>query len=241
MSYAPYLLNISHWSLLLVDKFVMRSSASRARSRLLGATALMIVLGAIALACTDVAGRWSVNAFDGLFRRFLASSDNGYRTLRFVAEKSVHVALFAGLALVLWRCFGHMRHRTMYTVLAGFTVGCSSELFQRMFPTRDPSIRDVLINWSAVLISVSASHSVQAFARFFDSRSTETEFAGASPTTDLIAFGLHVQSHVVNFGLARDSGPKLAASPQARGQRNWALRTACREAASRPDEAMGGW
>jgi hypothetical protein len=68
--------------------------------------------------------------------------------------------------------------------LAGFALGCSSELFQRLFPTRDPAIRDVLINWSAVMIGLAAN---QAVLRAVNSRRTQTEPTEYGTAGDLLA------------------------------------------------------
>jgi hypothetical protein len=80
-----------------------------------------------------------------------------------MAEKSVHVTLFVALAATLWCCLGSVPKRTTWTVVTGFALGCSSELFQRLFPTRDPTIRDVLINWCSVLLGIGCMHLVDMF------------------------------------------------------------------------------
>jgi VanZ family protein len=156
------------------------------------------MLGAIGLSCTDSAGVWSGNTFDDVFLPLLASSNGTYRTVRLVAEKSVHITLFAGLAATLWNSLGSARLRRTYTVIAGFALGCSSELFQRLFPTRDPSIRDVLINWSGVILGVAISHIVHVFFRSSNRRasSIDAEFAAADMTSaDLLALASHVRSY----------------------------------------------
>src|SRR4051812_2947111 len=91
-----------------------------------------------------------------------------------------------------------MVRRNTYTVIAGFALGCSSELFQRLFPTRDPSIRDVLINCSGVILGVAVNHIVHVFLKCSDRRasSIDAEFAAANTTSaDLLALGSHVRSY----------------------------------------------
>ena len=201
-------------------RFGTPNLTSRTTTGLLAASTLVIVLCAIGLACTDAAGRWGVAAFDGLFLRFLGTSDGTYWSVRFIAEKSIHVALFTGLAMTLWASFKRARHRTIYVVATGFALGCCSELFQRIFPTRDPSIRDVLINWSAVIIGVAASHGVCAFLKSINLQRAVIQSADASSTRDLLALEIHVRSNVVDRGLEREMAPfaevAVANDPNAR-------------------------
>jgi VanZ family protein len=114
------------------------------------ATALWI--GLIFFSCTTVAGQWSEHAYI-----FLKSVSNAYLKadvaasdlVHFLAEKSVHVVLFFVLAILLWKAIPDRRLKVTSILLIGFAVGSSSELLQRLFPGRDPSLRDIAIDVGA--------------------------------------------------------------------------------------------
>jgi len=65
----------------------------------------------------------------------------------FLAQKSVHVCLFAGLGLLLWPSFrGTMIQKLILTSIACFITGSLSEGLQFFFPGRHPEWMDVLLN-----------------------------------------------------------------------------------------------
>jgi hypothetical protein len=122
------------------------------------ALCVLPVLGVIALSCTDAAGGWCSKAFDSVFRSWVSQGQEAFWTIRFLAEKSVHVTMFTILGAVLSAAFHGVKREAVLALTAGCAIGCCSELFQRLFPTRDPSIRDVLIHWSSVSVGVALSY-----------------------------------------------------------------------------------
>jgi VanZ family protein len=72
---------------------------------------------------------------------------------RFWLKKAAHVILFLVLAFVLSQALKELERGTWAYVLAiGVMVGIVSEFIQNFFPTREPTIRDVLINAAATLV-----------------------------------------------------------------------------------------
>jgi VanZ like family len=120
------------------------------QARALALLSVLPVVGATAVSCTDAAGAWCSRAFDVGFRALFGNAGAAFWTIRFVAEKSVHVTLFTTLGAVLFLAFRGVQRRAWLAVASGFALGCCSELFQRLFPTRDPAIRDVFINGTGV-------------------------------------------------------------------------------------------
>jgi VanZ like family len=119
------------------------------------------LIGLIALSCTDIAGAWCSNTFDLGFRSLFADSPGPFGTIRFIAEKSIHVTLFTTLGFTLLLLFQGASRKTLLALVTGCTLGCCSELFQRLFPTRDPAIRDVLINSCSVSAGVAIASCMQ--------------------------------------------------------------------------------
>jgi VanZ family protein len=106
-------------------------------------------LGLIAFSSTSAAGESSERAFSSLsaiLLRYFHVSDRVYWLFHFIADKGVHVTLFAVLAILLWQAIPQGRGKSVVILLAGGLVGSGSELLQRFFPDRDPAIRDVIIN-----------------------------------------------------------------------------------------------
>jgi hypothetical protein len=161
-----------------------------------------------------MAGARSSDLFDSMFLPLLACSAKTYWTTRFIAEKSIHVILFSCLGAILWNCFRGTARRTTYALLVGFCIGCSSELFQRLFPTRDPSLRDVLINWSAVLLGIGIVRSLSGGRRPSEPQTSgdlREELISVNLTSfDLLALGKHVQVHTVE----RDRAAEQVDSPE---------------------------
>jgi VanZ family protein len=185
---------------LLTDKANVLTSVSRAKARFLGALCVIITVVAIALSCTDAVGRWGGRSFDLGFRWLLAASNSEdmYWTVRFIAEKSIHLTLFTGLSVALWICGKRLRRRTTYSLIGGLALGVCSELFQSLFPTRDPSVRDVLINWSGIVIGLSLIHIVQGLMIGLSPRIVSPELEVAHPNSacdGLLALGQQLREH----------------------------------------------
>lgn len=106
-------------------------------------------LGVIAFSSTSMAGQGSEQAFFSLSSvlfRYLHPSYTEYLTIHFLADKGVHVTLFAVLGILLWQAIPSWRWNAAIILAAGAVVGSFSEFLQSFFPGRDPAIRDVLIN-----------------------------------------------------------------------------------------------
>lgn len=177
------------------------TSAPRAKARFLGVALVISVVAAIALSCTDSSGQWCGRTFDQGFRYLFGAGASArvYLTIRLIAEKSVHLTLYIGLSGALWVCSRRVRHRTICALTVGFAIGVCSELFQMLFPTRDPAVRDVLINWSGIVTGLSLIHIVKAFSTRTVAPlvSSEPELGHANSTGhDLLALAarLHQQS-----------------------------------------------
>jgi VanZ family protein len=98
---------------------------------------------------TSLASEWSEQAFrylSGLFLTRLRPDSPPYGLIHLLADKSVHVALFCGLGILLWRALSDPERRIPLILLLGAVVGSCSEILQAFFPGRDPAFRDVLIN-----------------------------------------------------------------------------------------------
>jgi VanZ like family len=133
-----------------------RTAAWR-QTRALAWLSVLPVVGAIAVSCTDAAGAWCSQTFDVEFRALFGNGGAAFWTIRFVAEKSIHVTLFTILGAALFRAFRGVLQRAWWAVAIGCALGGCSELLQRLFPTRDPAIRDVLINGTGVGLGVMIS------------------------------------------------------------------------------------
>ena len=147
------------------------------------------------MSCTDAAGGWCSRVFDSAFRPWLSQGQQAFWTIRFLAEKSVHVTMFTSLGAVLWRAFRNLKRRTALALATGWAIGCYSELFQRLFPTRDPSIRDVLINWSSVGAGVTVSyclHQINQARRSIEVTTAEHAAGPENIGADLLALSLLV-------------------------------------------------
>lgn len=106
-------------------------------------------LGVIAFSSTSMAGRGSEAAFFSLSAvlfRYLHPSYTEYLVIHFLADKSVHVIMFAVLGILLWQAIPSWRWKLVIILAVGGVVGSCSEWLQSFFPGRDPAIRDVLIN-----------------------------------------------------------------------------------------------
>jgi VanZ family protein len=111
--------------------------------------ALIAWIGVIFFSSTSLAAEWCEEGFHFLSAIILGhslSSNSSYRLIHLLADKSVHVALFFVLALLLWRILPNAPWKIAAILFCGALVGSASEFLQRFFPGRDPAVRDVLIN-----------------------------------------------------------------------------------------------
>jgi VanZ family protein len=123
--------------------------------------ALPLWVGLILFSSTSLAGK----ASDAVFTQFVArhvipydSYDLYHRYhVYFLAEKTVHLTLFIVLAIVLWRNLPDSPGKFGIVLLCGALIGCCSELTQCLFPSRDPALRDALINTAGTAIGAAAS------------------------------------------------------------------------------------
>ena len=79
---------------------------------------------------------------------------DGFFVLHLVADKGLHVTLFAVLAFLLWQAYASKQRKIVWILLTGLVVGSCSEFLQRFFPGRDPAVRDVLINLGGTALGV---------------------------------------------------------------------------------------
>jgi VanZ family protein len=119
---------------------------------------MIAVIGWTALiffSSTSLAGRLSEQAFDTLSTLLFQgwhSAPGLYHPVHLLADKGVHVSLFAIFAVLLWNALPNSPHKLGYVILAGTVVGCCSEFLQQFFPERDPALRDVCINAAATAL-----------------------------------------------------------------------------------------
>lgn len=117
-------------------------------------------LGLVFFSSTSLAARLCDQAFCSGYRVFLNRPDpaaSSFALAHFVAEKSVHLTLFFVLALLLWNALGASRLKVTVILTLGLLAGSASELLQRFFPGRDPSIRDVVINLASTALGIAVS------------------------------------------------------------------------------------
>jgi VanZ family protein len=106
-------------------------------------------LGVIAFSSTSAAGEGSERAFWSLSSflfRYVNPSHRLMVALHLVADKGVHVTMFAVLAILLWKAVPPRAWKAAAILFAGAFVGSGSEFLQSFYPDRDPAIRDVVIN-----------------------------------------------------------------------------------------------
>jgi VanZ family protein len=115
-------------------------------------------IGLIFLSSTSAAGQWSEKAFQLLsrllFSHVMRAGDSVYRFTHLVADKGFHVFLFAVLGVLLWNAVPKGQRKTISILIAGATVGSTSEFLQSLFPGRDPATRDVLINIAGTALGI---------------------------------------------------------------------------------------
>ena len=118
------------------------------------AMAAVAWLALILFSSTSIAGERSERAYEWVATTILHHPPHarGEDWLHFLAAKSVHVTLFTVFAILLWNALPVLRWKFTLVVLIGLVTGTCSELLQRLFPNRDPAVRDVLINLAATLL-----------------------------------------------------------------------------------------
>lgn len=105
-------------------------------------------IGVIFFSSTSLAGQSSEEAFSALSHLIvhLQPGTSSYDVVHLLADKSVHICLFAVFAILLWGALGNATRKVVWILLIGAFIGSCSELLQNLFPGRDPAIRDVFIN-----------------------------------------------------------------------------------------------
>ncbi len=113
-------------------------------------------IGVIFFSSTSVAGQSSEEAFTALSHLLphLQPGTSSYDVVHLLADKSVHICLFAVFAILLWGALGNITKKIGWILLIGALIGSCSELLQNFFPGRDPAIRDVLINIGGTALGV---------------------------------------------------------------------------------------
>ena len=134
----------------------------------ISAVSLIIV---IAFASTSIAGEMCDRAFHSVTATFFGPTEyhrHGFNALHFAAEKGLHVALFWALGFSLSQIAADTRRRTAIILSVAFIVAVSSEWLQTFFPRRDPTLRDVAIDFCGAVLGLVCT-------RFFKERSLKTE------------------------------------------------------------------
>ena len=116
--------------------------------------------GVIFFSSSSLAGKSSEDAFSALSRLLLGQLQPGtppYNIVHLLADKSVHIGLFAVFAVLLWKALADVRIRIGLILLLGAITGTCSEILQSFFPGRDPAFTDVLINIAGTALGISLS------------------------------------------------------------------------------------
>ena len=117
-------------------------------------------IGVIFFSSTSTASYWCESAFNyvsGIFMSGVPRDSTSYGAVHIVADKGLHVTLFAVLGVLLFRAMMDPRKKVVRILLFGFVVGCCSEYLQSFFPDRDPAFRDVLINLGGTALGLLVS------------------------------------------------------------------------------------
>ncbi len=114
---------------------------------------LTALLGLIAFMSTSIAGDTCDRTFHSVMAFFFKGRSRGpvFGMLHFVAEKGLHFCLFLALALLLWQVLPPARWRVPFILAVALFAGASSEWLQNFFPRRDPTLRDVAIDFSGAV------------------------------------------------------------------------------------------
>ena len=113
-------------------------------------------IGVIFFSSTSLAGQSSEEAFSALshFVIQLQPGTSSYNVAHLLADKGVHIGLFAVFAVLLWGALASANRKIAWILLIGAFIGSCSELLQNFFPGRDPAIRDVFINIGGTALGV---------------------------------------------------------------------------------------
>lgn len=120
----------------------------------------VVWVGVIFFSSSSLAGKSSEDAFSALSRLLLGQLQPGtppYNIVHLLADKSVHIGLFAVFAVLLWKALADVRRRIGWILLLGAITGTCSEILQSFFPGRDPAFTDVLINIAGTALGISLS------------------------------------------------------------------------------------
>ena len=120
----------------------------------------VVWVGVIFFSSSSLAGKSSEDAFSALSRLLLGQLQPGtppYNIVHLLADKSVHIGLFAVFAVLLWKALADVRRRIGWILLLGAITGTCSEILQSFFPGRDPAFTDVLINIAGTALGISIS------------------------------------------------------------------------------------
>jgi VanZ family protein len=139
--------------------------------------AVIAWIGVIFFSSTSLASKWaeaSYRTLNQLLLGGLSADSSSYGLVHLLADKGFHVTLFCVFAVLLWRTLVHAENRIGVILLAGGITGSCSELLQRLFPDRDPAVRDVLINLGGTALGIVACIAVNRWKqRHAHEQSTE--------------------------------------------------------------------
>jgi VanZ family protein len=121
--------------------------------------AVIAWLGVIFFSSTSLASKWAEESFRTLAQLIFGNLNpfsGSYGLFYLLTDKGFHVAMFCVFAVLLWRTLAHAENKVWVILIAGAITGCCSELLQRLFPDRDPAVRDVLINVGGTALGIAA-------------------------------------------------------------------------------------
>ena len=133
----------------------------------------MVWLGVIFFSSTSLAARWAGHAFDAAWTLMLEkwlTGNLGYNSSNFLAEKGLHITMFATLGILLWNLIPRNPRRVWLIMLAGILIGSASEFYQSFFVGRDPAVRDVLLNAAGTALGILLAAAVSTAERFRQER-----------------------------------------------------------------------
>jgi VanZ family protein len=133
----------------------------------LAAVLLWVVV--IALSSTSFAGRWADIVFDQVASApwfHFHSLDMYWRSMiHFLAEKDFHLWMYSIFAALLYWSLGSIKSKAAWVLGMGAAVGIGSEILQSVFPGRDPTVRDALINLAGTGLGVALCYAAARLSR----------------------------------------------------------------------------
>ena len=93
---------------------------------------------------------WVRDVIAYIFQREPSGSDSGHGLLR----KLAHFTEFACLGALFAWLFGMLRKPVAFAFACGFFIAAIDETIQRFVPDRGPSIKDVFIDTSGVIVGI---------------------------------------------------------------------------------------